>query len=93
LTEDTSREAFKFIQPEIGFRQKQILNSMLEDLYYDDFTAMELSHKLGRPRDVISPRLSELERKGWIINSQTRHCRVTGFRAKAWRPSPSFISN
>ena len=35
---------------------------------------------------IISP--PELARKGLIIVEKVRSCRVTGYRAQAWRPAP-----
>jgi len=84
----TSREAWHLVKPDVGRRQKNILDAMLEDRVYMDFTSMELARKLRIPRDTVSPRLTELARKGLIIVEKVRPCRVTGYRAKAWRTAP-----
>lgn len=84
----TSREAWHIVKPDVGRRQKNILDAMLENRFYTDFTSMELAGKLGIPRDTVSPRLTELAKKGLIIVEKVRSCRVTGYRAQAWRPAP-----
>jgi len=81
-------EAWQLIKPDVGRRQKNILDAMLEDRYHMDFTAMEIAMKLRIPRDSVSPRLAELRKKGLIIVEKVRPCRVTGYRAQAWRPAP-----
>ena len=68
----TSREAWHLVKPDVGRRQKNILDAMLEDRFYMDFTSMELAMKLGIPRDTVSPRLPELARKGLIIVEKVR---------------------
>ena len=84
----TSREAWHIIKPDVSSRQKNILDALLEDRFYMDFTSMELARKLRFPRDMVSPKLTELARKGLIIVEKVRPCRVTGYRAQAWRPAP-----
>ena len=88
MTQETSVEAWHIIKPDVGRRQKNILDAMLEDRYHMDFTGSELARKLRIPRASVSPRLAELKNKGLIIVEKVRPCRVTGYQAQAWRPAP-----
>ena len=54
-------ESFDQTKPEIGSRQKEVLDILIE---HSPYTAWEISDILGRPVYQVRPRLTELENRG-----------------------------
>ncbi len=87
---DTSRAALGDIEASLGARQQRVLALVS---YYPDATARELTEQLGRiyyagsgvDPNMVKPRLTELERAGYVRKSGARKCRVTGRTAHTWR--------
>lgn len=79
----TSLEAYREIQFNIGHRQAQVLKLFI---YHPSFnyTNTEVSRILGLPINQITPRVFELRQKGILIEATIRKCNVTGRKCKAW---------
>lgn len=79
-------EARKSIIPELGERQKEVLNALIE--LGGNANVEMIAEKIGRPNYVVSPRVTELLRKklirdtGMVIlsNKTLRNTTVWGLR-------------
>jgi hypothetical protein len=82
MIQSTSLFAYKQIQPQLPRRQKQVYEALAN---YADATNEEVAHALDIGINKITPRMLELRKGGRVTLSQVRECRVTGFKANAWR--------
>jgi transcription initiation factor IIE alpha subunit len=82
MIQTTSLFAYKEIQPELPRRQKQVRDELA---LHADMTNEELSRALNIGINKITPRVLELRKAGIVSFSQLRECRVTGYRANAWK--------
>lgn len=80
-TQDTSREAFHDIQPELGDRQHEVLKAFRT---HGPMTNTELSRIIGLPINMITPRTNELVKLGFVKEHSRRPCKITGRRAIVW---------
>ena len=79
-------EAWKSIIPELGERQKEVLNALIQ--LGGKANVEMIAEKIGRPNYVVSPRVTELLRKklirdtGMVIlsNKTLRNTTVWGLR-------------
>lgn len=84
--QDTSRAAFRHIQPQLGAKQADVYQKLREATVRGfDLTNAELARLLHWPINTVTPRVFELREQRLIIESDERLCGVTGFRAKAWK--------
>jgi len=91
---ETSRMAWEAIRPDVGKRQRAIINFMLEHTTPDrpDWTSKELSQAIALPRDSVSNRLNELKKQGLVVVSRIRPCSYTYRNVQAWAPSGVFLA-
>lgn len=61
--------SFEQTKPEIGSRQKEVLDILIE---HSPYTAWEISDILGRPVYQVRPRLTELEKQGKVMVGGTK---------------------
>lgn len=69
--------------PKLGDRQEEVLKV----IYQADksLTDKEISNKLNRPINTVTPRRNELVKKGLVIEDERRKCTITGRKAIAWK--------
>jgi predicted transcriptional regulator len=79
--QETSLLAYESIQDELGNKQTQVLAVL--DLNPDGLTNQEVSDYLGWPINTVTPRMNELVRKGFVVESGRRICK-TGRKAIVW---------
>lgn len=82
MIQDTSMEAYQNIKPELGSRQKVVLDVIR---HLNSPTNVEISRYLGLPINTITPRVNELRKKGLVCNAGKRNCSITGSMVYAWR--------
>lgn len=88
MIQDTSREAFHDIQPQLGQRQKEVLDAFYE---HGPMTNTELSRKIGLPINMITPRTNELVKLGYVKQSHRRPCKITGRNAIVWTAKDTLL--
>lgn len=88
MIQDTSREAFYDIQPQLGQRQKEVLDAFYK---HGPMTNTELSRIVGLPINMITPRTNELVKMGYISLSHRRPCKVTGRSAIVWSAKDTLL--
>lgn len=81
MIQDTSRESFHNIQPQIGQRQKEVLDAFYE---HGPMTNTELSRVIELPINMVTPRTNELVKMGYVKLSHRRPCKITGRSAIVW---------
>ncbi len=82
MTQQTSTQAYKDIVPELGARQKKVL-----DLFTSRevlLTNNEIADKLGWRINTVTPRVWEVRQKGKLIERGKRPCRITGRTGITW---------
>lgn len=80
-TADTSREAWDRILPTLSEREEMVFRSLHACMDFTgslDLTGGELAEWRGIPVTSIRPRLTGLERKGWIVKTPARLSRAHG---------------
>lgn len=80
-TQETSRIAFYDIKPQVGERQKRVLEALST---FGAMTNSEIGEKLGWPINTVTPRTNELVKKKLVREFDRRHCTVTGRQAIVW---------
>lgn len=80
---DTSVLAAEALEPTLGNLQRLAL-SAIRHAGETGLTADELAAQLGLGRASIQPRTSELQRKGWIRDSEQRRLNASGRKAIVW---------
>lgn len=89
---DTSVNASLF--PRKGTLRRLVISTLVAhqlDLR-DGMTCHELEARLRRPHQSVSPRVHELERAGWIVNSGRVRKTPTGSEAIVWVPTDKAIA-
>lgn len=79
---DTSLTAFDLIQNSLGERQLQVYGA-LEELQFATNTM--IANHLKLPINTITPRCSELRKKGFVERSHISYCPITKNRAQYWK--------
>ena len=85
--QETSLLAFREIQPRLGRKQATVYR-VIQDATVRGFdvTNTELARILKWPINRITGRVKELrDGFGLVVQSCTRVCGVTGYRAMAWK--------
>lgn len=77
----TSLEAFMDIQPDLGFRQKQVLDVIQKMPFVCNY---EISVILGLPINSITPRVKELRDLGMVVCMGTKQDKVSGRNVMIW---------
>lgn len=80
---DTSVEAAKAIQPQLGRLQRLTFDTVAAAGWHG-CTANELAYITGLPREAIQPRTSELRKQGRIVDSRRRRENPNGKRVIVW---------
>jgi len=83
MIQDTSLEAYKVLEPELGERQQQIYNVLKK--FPDGRSNLSISRILGLPINCVTPRVKELRDMGLVVFSHYNKDRVTGRRCMCWR--------
>lgn len=83
MIQQTSLDAWRDIQADLGRRQAQVLNVFLNYPGFN-YTNTELSKVLGLPINQVTPRVYELRQKGLLVEATRRVCNVTGRVVIAW---------
>ncbi len=81
MIQDSSREAYESILPELNDRQATIL-ALLERS--QPMTNSEIAQVVGWSINRVTPRVLELRTKGKVADFGVRVCRVTGRSAHQW---------
>lgn len=84
---DTSAEAAEAISEHLGRLQAMVLTAIAKRGSMG-LTAHETATVLQSDRTAIQPRLSELRRKGRIVDSGLRRLNASGKRAIVWIARP-----
>jgi len=89
--QETSRIAYRQIQPRLGMKQAEVLKVLraARDTHFD-FTNCELALVLDWPINTIVPRVYELRKLGLVVLSRKRLCERTGRLAMAWQAKEGF---
>jgi len=89
--QETSRIAYRQIQPRLGMKQAKVLKVLraARDTRLD-FTNCELALVLDWPINTICPRVYELRKLGLVVLSRKRACERTGRLAMAWQAKEGF---
>jgi hypothetical protein len=77
----TSLEAFMDIQPDLGFRQKQVLDVIQKMPFVCNY---EISVILSLPINSITPRVKELRDLGMVVCMGTKQDRVSKRNVMIW---------
>jgi len=80
----TSHEAAAHIEAKLGELQ---YNALLAVKKHPGKTALELEQADGVMRSTYGRRMTELRRKGYIVEVDKRRCSVSGRSACTWRLS------
>ena len=78
----TSRDAYYEIKPELGDRQRFVLNFLKTQIR--PVTNSEISVQLKVPINQITPRIFELRQKGFVVSHGKKRCSVTGRVCLTW---------
>lgn len=79
---DTSLDAYNSIKPELGDRQRVVLDVIR---YLGNPTNTEISRYTGLPINIITPRTNELREKGLVVDAGKKECSVTGRIVYSWK--------
>lgn len=79
--QQTSMDAYHTIKPELGNRQKVILDAIRHKV---NPTNTELSHYLGLPINQVTPRVKELREFGMVKEGGLKKCSITGRTVNSW---------
>ncbi len=83
---ETSRLAYQtLVLPTLGARQMAVFKKLAEKT---NWTNAELAEALYWPINTITPRVNELVKMGYVRHAETRDCKMTGHKAKAWEIVP-----
>ena len=82
MIRETSEEAFRKIQSELGNRQKLIYSFFKK---YGACTNLEISTWENIAINQVTPRTNELYKKGYLTIAQKRICTISGRTALSWR--------
>ncbi len=89
MIRDTSiRTYLNEIAPTLGARQIAVLEAF-EYSTEEDMTNMEISKRIEREINTVTPRVHELRCLGILVESRKRPCRVTGRMCHAWKVGSS----
>ncbi len=84
--QDTSLLAYRRNAGRRGTMEQHVLNAL--QTFLEPPTALELAQAMGfRDPNHVKPRLTDLKKKGLIVEAGRRRCAVssTGETAKTWR--------
>lgn len=89
----TSLTAYTQIQPKLPKSRAQIYTEIqthtnwnrINQKWAQGITNMEISFLLGWSINRVTGRTNELAKAGYVLESQKRPCRITGFEAVAWK--------
>jgi DNA-binding MarR family transcriptional regulator len=82
MNAETSKQAYEFIQPELGERQYQVLKAIRQ---IQPCTNTEISRYLQIPINQITGRCVELRNKKLVTYSHSDKCPVTNRQANFWK--------
>ena len=88
MIQQTSIESFNSIMPDIGTRQKLVLNafSAYEWKYGNPGTDREITDFLGLgDPNWVRPRRNELVKKGLLVEDVKRICNISKKRCITWK--------
>jgi len=81
VVKDTSLEAYTYILPTLGQRQKAVFNIIRES---NGLTNTEIAHRLGWSINTVTPRVFELRQMKLVELKEKRICTITGRKAMSW---------
>lgn len=82
MVRETSLEAYEKIKTEIGDRQLKVFDAIKE---LDGCTDLEIAtHLKYSDPNRVRPRRNELMKKGFIKQSDSRQCSISGHNAMTW---------
>lgn len=84
MIQDTSREAYRAIQPKLGDRQRQVLDA----LWPNPRCSYELCALTGLPNNVVTPRIYELRKMGLVVESHRAVNPATNRTSIYWMVAP-----
>jgi len=83
MKQETSKIAYKEIQPELGKRQAVVFEYIKTSAI--SLTNTEISVGLNIPINQITPRNYELRQRGLVVSAGKRLCRITKKMCLTWR--------
>ena len=81
----TSLEAFDNVKEKLNASQSAILDVFYEEPLIFDWTNTEIAQKLGWSINRVTPRVLELRQAKMLGLMMPRKCKITNYRAMAWR--------
>lgn len=82
MVEQTSIEAYREIKPELGFRQRVVLNAIKE---LGLATNLMISRYLNIGVNTVTPRVFELREKKLVGVGKIEKCKISNRRAIYWK--------
>ena len=82
MIQETSLEAYKVLEPELGDRQRTIYN-MLKT--HPNISNLDISRIMSIPINSVTPRVKELRDKGLVVFSNYKTDRITNRRVMCWK--------
>ena len=82
MIQNTSLEAWRIIQPDLGSMQNMVYNLLK---VYPDSSNHDISILLGKPINCVTPRMKELRDKGLVLHSGFKRDETTGKRVMVWK--------
>lgn len=79
--QQTSIDAYKEVEPDLGRRQTQVLDCIRR---YRNVTNSEIANMLRLSINQVTPRTHELRKAGRVFFAEKRRCTVTGKNVLAW---------
>lgn len=80
---DTSLDSFTKLQPQIGYKQREVFDAFQSE---GSSTDSEIMKVLGyTDPNKVRPRRKELVDKGLVIEDGKRECNVTGRTVMGWK--------
>lgn len=93
VARDTSIAASYSNMPRKGSMRRDVIQTLVA--YHSQFdagmTCDDLERRLRKSHQSMSPRVHELEKGGWIVDSKERKLTRSGQKAIVWRPTDKAI--
>ena len=83
MIQETSLEAYRALQPELGSMQNMIYNILKT---YPGLSNLDISRIIKKPINSVTPRVNELRKMGLVILSHHKKDRITRRRVMCWKP-------
>ena len=82
MIQETSLEAYKVLEPELGELQETVYNTIIE---HPGMSNHDIARYLGWEINRVTPRVKELRDKGLVILSHHKEDDITKRKVIAWK--------